>query len=115
MATLHERRLSKRHPSAYPSAHPSAQRSYEANVMKIQLVTEGTISSALAFSGFAAVTKKCLAPKCGIVLQQVIDISDPIILFSWPDAFLAWLFVSIVGDRRAINARHWIWRSMYRN
>jgi len=110
MEALHEKRLSKR-----PSAHPSAQRSYKANVMKIQLVTEGTISSALAFSGFAAVTKKRLAPKCSIVLQQVIDISNPIILFSWPDAFLAWLFVSIIGDRRAINARHWIWRSMYRN
>jgi hypothetical protein len=65
--------------------------------------------------GFATITKKRLAPKRCIVLQQIIDVPDPIILFSGPNAFLAWLFVSIIGYGGAVNARHWVWRSLYSN
>lgn len=56
---------------------------------------------ALNFSnlGFATITKKRLAPESCIVLQQIINVPDPIILFSGPNAFLAWLFVSIIGYR----------------
>ena len=78
---------------------------YIINGRQTQLVTTGR---RIRRSGFTAVTEERLTPKGCIILQQVVDVSNPIIFFSRPNPFLAWPFVSVIGDGRAINARYWI-------
>ena len=81
-------------------AHNSCQSGLEAKVWDLR--TQLSVSGQLTCSN-PGVSQKRLAPESRIVLQQVVDIPNPIILFSRTDAF-RFPVLHIVGDGRSVDA-----------